>query len=284
MSLDHPYQTIELHIRDVFAYIILNRPEVKNAMNTKMIAELTHAFRQLRGSRNVRAIVLSGAEGNFCAGSDVKEMQAAYAHPDKDRERTADFDTLLEVVNKSPQVVVARVEGEALGGGLGLLCVTDIAFASVDAVFAFPEVRIGIAPALILPYVIHRVGLTTARRLLLTGARFDATEAVKYGFVHDAYDPVVLDEQVNEALADVRECSPSAIAVTKKLMHEVYDPHIETNADYRAGLLDKVRKSRDGQEGMLAYIQKRKPGWARPTSDAASEHESQLDKHDTRNF
>jgi isohexenylglutaconyl-CoA hydratase len=255
--------TIHIRIEEPFAYITLNRPEVKNAMNQQMVSDLREAFATLHNNREVRGIVLSGAGGTFCAGGDIKEMQAAYSDPARrDTARTEDFDHLLRVINSAPQVIIARIEGAAMGGGLGLVCVSDIAIASSDAIFGLPEVRLGLIPAMILPYVIQRVGLTATRRLMLTGARFDSSEAAAIGMIHEACAPLELDIRVESFMAELHECSPQALAACKQLIFDIVDRNLDATAIYRANLLDKLRRSDDGQEGMQAFIEKRKPGWA----------------------
>jgi len=258
------YKTILINRDEPFVFITLNRPSVRNAMNEQMILELLHVFTGLREDRSVRGVVLSGAEGTFCAGGDVREMQAAYANTEYTAStQTQAFDDLLKLVNTSPQVVVTKIDGAAMGGGLGLVCVSDVAIATIDTVFALPEVRLGIVPALISPYVIQRVGLTSARRLMLTGARFDGHEAVLLGFTHDvAASEDDLDLKIKQVLADIREASPQAIAACKQLMFSVYNVPPDDTTEFRANLLDHLRTTKEGQEGMLAFIQKRKPEWA----------------------
>ena len=184
--MNQPFETLAVHVEEPFLTITLNRPEVRNAMNQQMIAELRRVFTELHEARQIRAVILRGADGIFCAGGDLKEMQAAYAHHEAETDqKTRDFDILLRTVNSAPQVVITQVEGVAMGGGFGLVCVSDIAIAAEDTTFGLPEVRLGIVPALISPYVIQRIGLTNARRLMLTGARFDGIEAAHYGLVHE---------------------------------------------------------------------------------------------------
>jgi isohexenylglutaconyl-CoA hydratase len=233
-------------------------------MNQQMVDDLQTAFRELRNNRKIRGIVISGADGTFCAGGDIKEMQDAYASGKKpDAKRTEQFDHLLTAVNTAPQVIVTKVEGVAMGGGFGLVCVSDIAIASEDAMFGMPEVRLGILPALISPYVIERVGISTARRLMLTGARFNGIDAARYGVVNEAYPTHELDDRVSDILADIHECSPLALAACKRLIFHVNREDVTETAQFRAELLDEMRHSIDGQEGMLAFIQKRKPKWAK---------------------
>jgi isohexenylglutaconyl-CoA hydratase len=256
------FETITLDLTPPFAYLTLNRPQVKNAMSMQMVIDLLTAFESLRENRDVRAIVLSGAGGTFCAGGDIKEMSAAFqsTEPQPNREL---LDTLLRAVNQAPQVVVAKLQGAAMGGGFGLMCVSDIAIADSTAVFGMPEVRLGLAPALISPFVIARVGLTTARRLMLTGARFNAEKALEYGLVHEACTPDELDARVQTVLDDLRQCSPNAIAEIKKLIFEVTTKSLDETAAYRANLLDTLRRSEDGMEGMMAFVEKRAARWAK---------------------
>lgn len=260
------YETISLEHTPPFAYLTLNRPDVRNAMNQQMIEELLHAFKVLQRDRDVRAVVISGAGNTFCAGADIKEMQVAYSKPhstEDDTRHTAQFDELLEAVNTAPQVVIACVEGAAMGGGFGLVCVSDIAIASTEAIFGLPEVRLGIVPALISPYVIHRLGLTTTRKLMLTGARFDGNDALRYGLVHEVCEPDKMRDCVAMILEDIRQASPEALAACKALIFHVMEIPLKQTTHYRAELLDSLRRSESGQEGMLAFIQKRKPKWAK---------------------
>jgi isohexenylglutaconyl-CoA hydratase len=232
-----------------------------------MVADLRQVFTDLRDDRSVRAIVLGGAGGTFCAGGDLKEMQAAFTGDDSgEAGRTEAFDHLLAAVNTAPQVVIARVEGAAMGGGFGLVCVSDVAIASTDALFGLPEVRLGIVPALISPYVIQRVGLTTARRLMLTGARFGGEKALDYGLVHEVVDRSKLDERIDSVLTDVRAASPDALAACKELIFRVMSDDLDATTIYRAEMLDSLRQGPSGQEGLRAFIEKRSPTWA--TEDA----------------
>lgn len=257
------YETLALTVDGPFAHLTLNRPHVKNAMNAQMVLDLIAAFEALAANRDVRAVVLSGAGGTFCAGGDLQELAAAIQNPDYDPLRDASqFDTLLQAVQRVPQVVVARIEGAALGGGFGLVCVSDIALAATNASMGLPEVRLGLAPALISPYVIARVGLTRARELILTGRRFDGVSAREYGVVHEVCPPEVLDTALKRVLDDLRQCSPSALAACKRLMLEVSDKPLADTLAYRANLLRELRASEEGQEGMLAFAMKRPPRWA----------------------
>lgn len=256
------FEALEVQIEHPFAYVTLNRPDVKNAMNSQMVLDITAAFEALRDNRVVRAVVLSGAGGTFCAGGDIKELAAAFQGGELNTNTTA-LDTMLRTVATAPQVVVAKVEGAAIGGGFGLVCVSDIATASAMAQFGMPEVRLGLVPALISPYVIQRVGLTRARELMLSGRRFDGVSAHEYGILHDVCPEEVLDVSLKRILDDLRQCSPNALAACKQLIFKVADQSLDDTVDYRAALLNDLRRSEDGQEGMMAFVQKRPPKWVK---------------------
>ncbi len=241
------------------AHVTLNRPESKNAMNFRMVAELYEVFSALKGDRSVRAVLLSGAGGTFCAGGDIKEMRDNTVPA---QESAGNLDAMLRAVNTADQIVIAKVEGAALGGGFGLVCVSDIAIASTTAQFGLPEVRLGVAPAFISPFVLNRVGLTRARELMLSGRRFNGEKAFEYGIVHQAVAPEELDNAVNWVLEDVRQCAPNAVAATKALIFEVLDKPLDETVAYRANLLNTLRAGEEAQEGMLAFMQKRPARWA----------------------
>ncbi len=258
-------ETIDLRIDGTFAHITLNRPEVKNALNLQLTADLISAFTSLRDNHEVRAIVLSGAGGTFCAGGDLKEMREAYGDGNTSADTT--FEQVLTVINEAPQVVIAKIEGAAMGGGFGMVCVSDIAIASETAIMGLPEVKLGIAPAFISPYVIDRIGITRARELFLTARRFTGKIAYEYGLVHEVVAPDALDARINALLKELRACSPNAIRATKELIFTVKDtPYTET-VNYRAQLLQTLRASDDGQEGIAAFMGKRKPAWAQTNTE-----------------
>lgn len=258
MIAPEQYQTLLIEQKDFALSVMLNRPQAKNAMNNQMIAELTQLFTALRDERHIRAIILSGADGVFCAGGDIKEMRE---HPMPAADSAHNLDQMLQAVNQASQVVIAKIEGVALGGGLGLVCVSDIAIASDEAKFGLPEVRLGIAPAFISPYILQRVGLTRARELMLTGRRFSGKLAQEYGLVHEACSPDQLTHFVDVELDEIRHCAPHAIAAIKRLIFDVYGKTPDDTLDYRAELLNCLRASDEGQEGLSAFIEKRAPNW-----------------------
>jgi len=247
-----------------FAAITLNRPQKNNAMNFRMIDDLLAAFAVLRDRADIRAVTISGAGGNFCAGGDLADMLAIAADHTADEQAAilARMDTLLHTVQTAPQVVIAKVAGTALGGGFGLVCAADIAIASTTAVMGMPEARLGLAPSLIAPYVIGRIGLTRARLLMLTGGQFDGVSAHEYGVVQEVCPPDTLDECAAAILTDLRACSPAALRAIKELIFTVTNQSTAATVDYRVRLLNSLRFGTDAQEGLTARMAKRKPNWA----------------------
>ncbi|MDF3868578.1 isohexenylglutaconyl-CoA hydratase [Pseudomonas denitrificans (nom. rej.)] len=245
-------------------HVTLNRPDSRNAMSLAMVSELRAVLAAVRDDRAVRAIVLRGAGGHFCAGGDIKDMAGARAAgPDAYAALNRAFGGLLEEAQAQPQVLVAVLEGAVLGGGFGLACVSDIALAAADAQFGLPETSLGILPAQIAPFVVKRIGLTQARRLALTAARFDGREALRLGLVHACTDSAEsLGEQLAQTLDQVRRCAPGANAATKALL-------LATETEALGPLLDDAARQfaaavtgAEGTEGTLAFVQKRKPNWA----------------------
>jgi isohexenylglutaconyl-CoA hydratase len=252
------FETLVVEIKEFVVHVTLNRPGTKNAMNFKMVEELYTLFLALRENRDVRVILISGAHGTFCSGGDLKEMRDNIV-PSHDS--GANFDKMLRACNEASQVVVAKVEGVALGGGLGLVCCSDIAVASTTAQFGLPEVRVGIAPAFISPFVIRRIGLTRSRELMLTGRRCDGIEAKHLGLIHETCSPDELDARVQKQVEELRGCAPGAIAAIKALLFEVAEKPLDETVAYRANLLNRLRAGDEAQEGMTAFVQKRPAKW-----------------------
>ena len=257
-------QTLLLESHNGVLHITLNRPESRNAMSLLMVAELRAVLLAVRDDRGIRALVIGGAGGHFCAGADIKDMANARAQGQTAyRELNRAFGALLEETQHAPQVVITVLQGAVLGGGFGLACVSDIAMADHQAQFGLPETSLGLLPAQIAPFVVQRIGLTQARRLALTAARFDGTQARRMGLVHFVeHDPQALAERLDEVLAHVLCCAPGANAATKKLL-------LASAAQLSDGLLDQAAEwfseavtGDEGVEGTMAFVQKRKPGWA----------------------
>ncbi|WP_339485397.1 enoyl-CoA hydratase/isomerase family protein [Pseudomonas sp. EL_65y_Pfl2_R95] len=244
--------------------VILNRPESRNAMSLNMVEELSQLFRQLTCESSVRAIVIRGAGGHFCAGGDIKDMANARASGiDAYRDLNRAFGSMLEHAQQLPQVVIAVLEGAVLGGGFGLACISDIAIAIDDAKFGLPETTLGILPAQIAPFVAKRIGLTQARRLALTAARFNGQEAARLGLVHfSEASTVALEQRLDETLVQIKRCAPQANAATKALLLNTELQPLEQLLDQAAQAFAEAVVSEEGVEGTLAFVQKRAPGWA----------------------
>ncbi|MBB4862413.1 isohexenylglutaconyl-CoA hydratase [Pseudomonas nitritireducens] len=245
-------------------HVTLNRPDSRNAMSLAMVGELRAMLAAVRDDRAVRAIVLRGAGGHFCAGGDIKDMAGARAAgPDAYAALNRAFGGLLEEAQAQPQVLVAVLEGAVLGGGFGLACVSDIALAAADAQFGLPETSLGILPAQIAPFVVKRIGLTQARRLALTAARFDGREALRLGLVHACADNAeYLGAQLAESLDQVRRCAPGANAATKALLLANETESLGSLLDAAARQFAEAVTGAEGAEGTMAFVQKRKPNWA----------------------
>jgi len=201
MEPDMSYQHIETALNEGVALIWLNRPELRNALNETLIAELTDAFESAIDDDSVRAILLAGHGKAFCAGADLNWMKRARDFtPEQNRADTAALAGLLRTIYESPKPTVARVHGPAFAGGMGLVTACDIALASTDAKFCLSEVKLGLIPAMISPYVIKAMGESTARRYFLTAEVIEAAEAYRIGLIHDLSMPVELDDKVNEVL------------------------------------------------------------------------------------
>lgn len=257
-------QTLLLEQHNGVLHITLNRPQSRNAMSLQMVAELRSVLAATRDDRAIRALVMGGADGHFCAGGDIKDMAAARAQgPGAYRELNRAFGSLLQAVQHAPQVVVTVLQGAVLGGGFGLACVSDIAIADHQAQFGLPETSLGLLPAQIAPFVVQRIGLTQARRLALTAARFDGIQARRMGLVHFVeQDPQALAERLDEVLAHVLCCAPGANAATKQLLLASALQPSDELLDQAAEWFSEAVTGAEGTEGTIAFVQKRKPGWS----------------------
>lgn len=262
-------QHLLLELSDGVLHATLNRPEARNAMNTAVLDDFDMTFDAIADDRSVRAVVLRGAEGNFCAGGDLKEMAQARFAPAKDDGVDAvatysrRFGAMLRKVNAAPQAVIVVLEGAVLGGGFGLACASDVAIAHVDAKFGMPETSRGIPPAQIAPFVVERIGLTQARRLGVCGARFKGEEAQRLGLVHFVEnDEAALQARIEEVLGQIRQCAPGANAVTKAIMLSVGHMDMDQVLDHAATEFSACIRGEEGIEGTTAFVEKRSPSWA----------------------
>ena len=248
-----------------FARVTLARPEVRNAFNAALIAELGAAFESLASepAAELRGVVLAGEGSVFCAGADVEWMRAAIGLSLEDNERdAAAMQAMFTAIDACPAPVIARVQGAALGGGMGLCAVADVVIASADATFGFTEAKLGIVPAVISTFVLPRIGASHARALFTTGQRFDAERALRIGLVHEVVaDEGALDARVAELLRELDSAGPEAARKAKALVREVAGLSM---AEARADVVRRIarmRTSPEGQEGLAAFVEKRSPSW-----------------------
>jgi len=249
-------------------YVTLNRPEVKNALNPTLIGELRSVFRALRERRDIKVVIVRGAGGTFCAGADLKNMEQSITNKRPgERDPIAlgnrEYGAFLEMVNTTPQVVVAAVEGYAIAGGFGRLCVSDVAICTEGSGFAMSETAIGIVPAQIAPFVAARIGVPNTRHLALTAARFKGADALRYGIVHHLVkDTAALDAKLEEVLKQIDRCAPLANALTKAVVMKVGSEPLSHVLDFAADCFAEARRSPEAAEGLRAFAEKRPPKWA----------------------
>lgn len=246
----------------------LNRPESRNAMSLNMVKAIQQVFKAIENDLSIRAVILRGQGGHFCAGGDIKDMaqlrgEAATAgsnQPYVDFNRQ--FGHMIQQVDQAPQTVVAILEGAVLGGGFGLACVSDIVISLADAKFGLPETGLGVIPAQIAPFVVKRIGLTQARRLALLGTRFDGQTALKVGVVHEVVDNQQgLDALLSETIQQIKRTAPQASRVTKALLHRTLNEPLNSLLDDAAQQFANAVGGDEGMEGTMAFIQKRNPNW-----------------------
>jgi methylglutaconyl-CoA hydratase len=257
------YTTIAVAVGAGIAVVTLNRPEVHNAFNETLIAELTAALRGLGTNPAVRAVVLIGAGASFCAGADLNWMKkmAGFSRAQNLADAKA-LAAMLTTLNELPKPTIARVHGAAFGGGIGLIACCDIAIGTPDAVFALSEARLGLIPATISPYVVEAIGARAARRLFLTAERFTAAEAFRLGLLHDLAVPAELDERIDDVLGLLLKAGPSAQAECKTLLRAVAHRPIDANLIAQtAERIATVRASVEGKEGVAAFLAKRGAAW-----------------------
>ncbi len=239
--------------------ITLNRPDVHNAFNDQLIAEAIDAFKRVPA--DARVVVLRGAGETFCAGADLNWMSRMVSYTrDENVHDSSQLAKMYAVINECPLPVVGRITGAAIGGGVGLVAVCDIAIASPQTKFGFSEVKLGILPAVISPYVIAKIGASHARALFLTGERFDAERALRIGLVHRIADDV--DAAVADIAGQLKTSGPEAVRECKKLIAHVASHELIDAIPYTIDAIATRRVSEEGQQGMRAFLEKKKAPWA----------------------
>jgi methylglutaconyl-CoA hydratase len=255
-------RTVRVETAGKIGRVTFCRPEVHNAFNDQVIDEMTFAFKRLKTDPDVRVVILSGDGKSFCAGADLNWMRrvkdSAFEDNLDEARRLAD---LFWDIYSFPKPVIGRINGAAIGGGTGFVAVTDIAVAAQSAVFSFSEVKIGVVPACISPYVIKRVGEGKAREFFLTGERLTSDRALEARLVNRAVPDEMLDATVNGLVESLLSSGPEAIRVCKELLQTVPALTVDDFKEYTARVIAELRQSPEGQEGMDAFLNKRKPKW-----------------------
>jgi len=257
------YETIEIQKAENIATIFLNRPDVHNAMNEKLMKELTTCFHELGKDNTVRTIILTGKGKSFCAGADLNWMKSMAKYSKE--ENIKDSRLLLnlyEAIYNCPKPVIGRVNGHAFGGGIGLFAVCDITIAVPDCKFAFTEVKLGIIPAVISNYIIRKIGLSNMRRLFITGERFNSEYAKEIGLIDYVIPTEELDSKIQFYIDLLKSSGPNAIIEVKKLIDSCEKMDRSKYKDHTVEKISELRVSKEGQEGINAFLEKRKTKWS----------------------
>ncbi len=253
---------LDIHHDGPVVRVTLDRPDVRNAFDDPLISELTAWAESVKPSAAERVAVLAGAGRMFCAGADVNWMSRmiGYSHDENVRDART-LGRMFAALNSLPMPLIGRIHGAALGGGAGLAAVCDIVVAAEDTIFGFTEVKLGILPAVISPYAIAKIGQSAARELFLTGARFSAARAKEVGLVHVVATEPELDKVVSKYVNDLLSSGPHAVAASKRLIAAVASRPPEDVLDLTVDTIARQRVSPEGQEGLRAFLEKRKPSW-----------------------
>ena len=273
MSMPTSLEALRAEQIGAVLHVTLNRPESRNAMSLQMVRELRQVLQAAEDSAGqadaVRVLVLRGAGGHFCAGGDLKDMATARMQSmqvtdgsDPIAGVNAEFSSMCVAYAGTPVAVVTLLEGTVMGGGFGLACVADVAIASETASFRLPETALGIVPAGIAPFLVERLGYSQAKRLAVTGGRVDALAALQLGLVHEVCETAALETSLGRVLADILACAPGALAATKALMATARWTPPAQLVPQAATVFSRAVTGPEGQEGVAAFIQKRKPQWA----------------------
>ena len=258
----HDFKHLTVRHDGPIEYLTLNRPDVRNAFNDELIAELASWAAVARADLQLRVVILAGAGTVFCAGADAGWMakMIEHRHDDnlRDAMRTAD---MFAALDELPAVIIGRIQGAAIGGGAGLAAICDIAVAEESVQFGFTETKLGILPAVIAPYVLAKIGPSAARELFLTGMRFSAARAKEIGLVHAVVPAEELDTKIARYVKEVLSSSPSGVAAAKALIPQVWGRPTAEVLSLTATSIANQRVSAEGQEGLRAFLEKRKPNW-----------------------
>lgn len=266
MGSEDTYETILFSVKNEVARITLNRPQVRNAFNEVMLGEILDVLHKISARDDARVVVLTGSGTCLCAGADLNWLKRDLSY----EENVKEFLALAEVLYKIyslPKPVVARVNGPAIGGGIGFVATCDLVVAVDSAKFSFSEVRIGVVPACISPYLVRRVGEKACREFFLTSERLTADKALSCGLVNQVVSPERLDEAVEERVSQLLSGGPHALSVCKELLERVPGMRLEDAKTYTCQVLASLREGAEAQEGMAAFLEKRKPKWYHETTN-----------------
>ncbi|MGD0711118.1 MAG: enoyl-CoA hydratase-related protein [Bacteroidales bacterium] len=259
------YINIKFEINDNIGIVWLNRPDVHNAMNEQMISEITDCYSEINNMPDVRVVIIRGNGKSFCAGADLNYMKgiAAFGH-EENYQDSLKLAKCFYAIYTCKKPTIAVVHGSAIGGGNGLLAACDFVYCADDTKFAFSEVKLGIAPATISLYVTKRIGEFGSRDLMLTGRRFTGKEAEYYRLANKSLPPDELDGYVNEMIKVLMTSGPNAMSACKELIFDISNKlSFEKAIDYTANMIADLRASKEGQEGMASFLEKRKPNWVK---------------------
>ena len=258
------YATLTVTRNEGIAELTLNRPELHNAFNEVVIQELTNVFVSLATDEDVWAIVLTGKGASFCAGADLNWMKKMVNYsPEENVADSLEMSAMFETIDTCPKPVIGKINGSAFGGGVGLVTVCDIAIGRVDSLFAFSEVKLGIIPAVVSPYVVRKIGIGRARELFLSGERINGKRAAEIGLLNYAVPADELERKVEEKIKFLRSSGKLAMKEVKPLLRVMEEKDSSEFRQFTAEKIAELRASAEGQEGLAAFLEKRKPSWRR---------------------
>ena len=245
-------------------FVTLSRPDLHNAFNDELISSLTQTFLSLADNDDIRFVVLKGAGKSFSAGADLNMMKAMKtAGPDANREQAIRLATMFDTLNAFPKPLIGIIHGAAIGGGIGLVASCDYVLASTNAIFALSETKLGMVPATIGPYVMAKIGESNARAFFISGKRFTAQQALTMHLVHEVVAQVELESAEHAIIAEFMQAAPHASMEAKRLIQTLQTPvDIEARKKQTADLIATIRETDEAQEGMDAFLNKRKPSWS----------------------
>jgi methylglutaconyl-CoA hydratase len=260
--------TIRIERQGPVARVVMCRPDIRNAFNDQMIKELRQAFAELGQDSALRVVVLTGEGKAFCAGADLNWMRRVVAYTyEENLEDSLHLANLMREIYDFPRPVIGRINGAAIGGGTGLVAVCDIPVAVDTAVFAFSEVKLGLVPACISPYLLKRLGERYGREYFLTGERLSAQRALECGLVNRVAKAEELDAVVQGYVDQLLTSGPDALATCKRMVQAVADQSLDEAGPFTADMIAQLRMGKEGQEGMAAFLERRKPNWIPKADD-----------------